>query len=153
MFLIGSEVCVGLRVGCARYLATLALRVVVDKDVAVVCGDGHRLVFRQLAVCARRKPRFIFGEFAQARAVAVDDVQIHLLQTRLARLFPTEIDALAILRPIDARRLIADETKTAHDAINRQLETLWWCLRRWLLRDRELSSQERQQAERTRRTA
>src|SRR5205085_12616260 len=108
----------------------------------------------QLAACGRRKPRFIFGEFAQARAVTIHDVQIHLLQARLARLLPTKIDALAILRPIDARRLIADETKTAHDVINRQLETLWWwCLRRWLLRDHELSSQERQQAERTRRTA
>src|SRR5205085_1156245 len=119
--------------------------------VAVFGEDSQRLVLRQLTRCGRCKPRFFICQPPQARAITVDGIEAHLLQARLVRLLPTKIDALAVLRPIDARRLVAIQTWPAHDAVHRQLEGLrWWRL--CLLRaGDQLTRQQEDDAERTRR--
>jgi hypothetical protein len=89
-------------------LAALFLHVVVNEDIAFFSEDRHRLVFRQIARERRSKLRFILRKFAQTAPVAVDDIQVRLLQSSLARALPAEIDAVVVLRPVDAVRFIPD---------------------------------------------
>ena len=93
-------------------------------ELSILREDGHRLVLRQIASERRRLPGFLFRKLTQPAAGAVGDVQVRLLQSTFSRAFPTKIDALAVLRPVNAVRLVADQIGAAHDIVNGQFKLL-----------------------------
>jgi hypothetical protein len=119
---VAREARVRLRLDGARHLTPRAARVLVEVDVAVFGEHRPPLILRQVARRGRRVFRLVLGEFAQVRAVAVDDVSVHLFQARLLGPLPAKIDARAVLRPAHVRRRVTDERRAAHDAVDRQLE-------------------------------
>src|SRR5207248_3569667 len=135
---------ISFRVDCLGDLPARLLRMIVNEDVALVREDCYRFVFRQLAVSGRRLLRFFISQTPQAAAVAVDDVETHLFQARFVCLLPAELNALAVLRPIDTAWRITNQARATHDAVNGEFE---WLGRGGLfLRQRKPRCQQRKQA-------
>src|SRR5256714_15503128 len=118
MLLIESEVRTGFSIHGARDLPASSLRVIVNENVTFFGEHGHRFVFRQLTIGRWRLLRFLLSQSPQPRAVTINDVKTHLLQTRLVSLLSAQVNTLAVLRPINVRRRVSDPAWPAPDAVH-----------------------------------
>src|SRR2546423_6353290 len=145
MLLIESEVGTGFRIDGARDLPASSLRVIVNENVTFFGEHGHRFVFRQLTIRRWRLLRLLLSQSPQPRAVTINDVKTHLLQTRLVSLLPAKVNTLAVLRPIDSGRRITYESWPPPAAIDGKFEGLRLRSGRLLRRDK-LGADERHNA-------
>ncbi len=124
MLAVGKEARIPFSVGGPGELLRLAGLMIVEEKIARAGIGGEAVILRGVAEDRRSESRLFVGELTQAGAVALHHPGIHRLGFLLGVLLPLEVNLLAVSRPADLGRLVADQLRALHDVVDRQGKSL-----------------------------